>query len=274
MRTNRCRNSAYVIRGGVEGRERLRLLARVMRPTTLSLLERVGIRPRMTCLDVGCGGGDVAFDLARMVGAEGKVVGVDLDETKLAPARDEATAQQLGNVEFRKSEIGASDWRPEFAVVYARFLLTHLPDPLSALKKLRQALTPGGILVVEDIDFRGSFCHPSSPAYWRYVELYTQAVQHGGADPNIGPRLPGLLREVGCEQVQMHVVQPAGLEGEVKLVAPLTLENIADNVVTAGLASCAEVDQVVAELYEFARDPRTVIGLPRVVQAWGYSTRT
>ena len=33
----------YVIQGGVEGRERLRVLSRVMRPTTLALLDRVGI---------------------------------------------------------------------------------------------------------------------------------------------------------------------------------------------------------------------------------------
>ena len=41
----------YVIRGGVEGRERLRILARVMRPTTLSLFDRVGIDMGMVCLD-------------------------------------------------------------------------------------------------------------------------------------------------------------------------------------------------------------------------------
>jgi hypothetical protein len=43
----------YIIRGGVEGRERLRVLARVMRPATVSLLHRAGIRPGMACLDVG-----------------------------------------------------------------------------------------------------------------------------------------------------------------------------------------------------------------------------
>jgi ubiquinone/menaquinone biosynthesis C-methylase UbiE len=61
--------SDYVIRGGIEGRERLRILSRVMRPTTLDLLRRVGIRPGMACLEIGCGGGDLAFDMARMVGA-------------------------------------------------------------------------------------------------------------------------------------------------------------------------------------------------------------
>jgi 2-polyprenyl-3-methyl-5-hydroxy-6-metoxy-1,4-benzoquinol methylase len=55
----------YVIRGGVEGRERLRVLARVMWPTTEALLARVGTPRDARCLDIGCGGGDVTVELAR-----------------------------------------------------------------------------------------------------------------------------------------------------------------------------------------------------------------
>jgi hypothetical protein len=150
-------------------------------------------------------------------------------------------------------------------VAYARFLLTHLADPPAALMALR----PGGAVVVEDIDFAGHFCHPDCPALWRYVELYTRAVRRAGGYPTIGPRLPGLLADVGCERVQVNVVQPAGLDGEVKLVNPVTMENIADAVLAAGCVTRGEVDRVVAELYAFARDPRTVMSIARVVQAWG-----
>jgi len=73
----------YIIRGGIEGRERLRILSRVMQPTTLSSLRRVGIAPRMACLEVGCGSGDMAFDMARMVAPEGRVLATNIDETKL-----------------------------------------------------------------------------------------------------------------------------------------------------------------------------------------------
>ena len=47
----------YLIRGGIEGRERMRVVGRVLRPTTLALLERAGVADGMRCLDVGCGGG-------------------------------------------------------------------------------------------------------------------------------------------------------------------------------------------------------------------------
>ncbi len=65
------KTSEYILRGGVEGRERLRILSRVMRPSSL---QRAGIRPGMACLEIGCGGGDLAFDMARMTGPSGTVV--------------------------------------------------------------------------------------------------------------------------------------------------------------------------------------------------------
>jgi ubiquinone/menaquinone biosynthesis C-methylase UbiE len=263
----------YIIRGGVEGRERLRILARVMRPTTLSLLQRAGFQPGMACPDIGCGGGDVSFDLARLVGPSGRVVGIDIDEVKIEIARREAAAQEIANIEFRLANIGESLPEAEFDFAHARFLLSHLPNPAAALAKIRQALRPGRMLVVADTDFSGYFSDPKCPALWRYVELYTQTVKRRGGDANIGPRLPRLLAENGFEKVQMNVVQPAGAEGEVKLLTPLTMENIADAVLAEGLASRAEIVQLVAELYEFARAPGTVGAGPRVVEAWGYRTQ-
>jgi SAM-dependent methyltransferase len=261
--------SRYVIRGGVEGRERLRILARVMQPFTNALFERVSIGPGMACLDAGCGGGDVTFELARRVGPTGRVVGVDLDEIKLDMARQEAATFGFGYVTFHQTDVHAGQFEPEFDVVYARFLLTHLADPAAAIDRMQSWLRPGGMLVVEDIDFTGHFCHPESDTFRRYVELYSHAVKRRGGDPHIGPRLPALLLESGFDLVQMHVVQPAGIEGEVKLVNPLTMENIADSVIAEGLASQAEVDGIIAGLYEFAHSPRTVLSLPRIVQAWG-----
>jgi SAM-dependent methyltransferase len=261
--------SSYIIRGGVEGRERLRLLSRILRPTTLSLLDRTGVRSGMSCLDAGCGGGDVTLDLARLVGPTGRVVGIDIDATKLDLARQEAAAEQLANVDFR--QVAIDEWRPapEFDLVYFRFLLTHLPDPTAAVQTMRQALRPGGAIGVEDIDFAGHFCHPDCPAFARYVELYTQTVRLRGGEPHIGPKLPGMLLDCGFEHIGMNVVQPAGIDGEVKLLNPITMENIADAVVAAGFVSRAEVDEIVAGLYECARDGRTVMSVARVVQAWG-----
>jgi predicted O-methyltransferase YrrM len=243
-----------------------------MRPATLSLLDRAGIRPGMNCLEIGSGSGDVAFDLARIVGPAGRVVATDIDEIKLQLARKQAAQDHLSNLEFRLADILTAELET-FDFVHARFVLTHLADPRKALEKVREAIHPGGVLAVEDVDFRGHFSHPESPAFSRYVELYTRTAQLRGADPNIGPRLPGLLIESGFDGVQINLIQLAAMADESKLMAPLTMESIADSVLAEGLASRAEVDLLVCKLYEFARDPNTIVSGPRVVQTWGYRAK-
>jgi SAM-dependent methyltransferase len=262
-------NGRYVIKGGVEGRERLRLLSEVMGPSTRALLAGVGIPFGSTCLDVGCGGGDVTFELARAVGPSGRVVGVDRDRTKLDIAQREAGDQGLSNVVFENRDLTA--WEPDelFDIVYARFILTHLVTPAALVATLCRCLRPGGAMIFEDIEFRGHFAEPDCPAFRRYVELYTRTVQNRGADPNIGPRLPSLLREAGLQGVEMRLVQPAALEGGVKLLCCLTLEAVADAVLEDGLTTEEELRRTIDELYAFARDPHTVMGGPRVFQAWG-----
>ena len=259
----------YVIRGGSPGRERLRLLGRVMRPTTVSLLERAGLKPGMMCLDVGCGGGDVTREIARLIEPGGRVVGIDMDGTALALARTEAVALGLGNVEFRQVAVGEAGADGEFDVVYARFLLTHLRDPEQAVAWMLARVRPGGLMILEDIDCRGHFCHPSSAAFTRYLDVYTRLVHATGADPDIGPRLPELLLDAGCLDVQVHVVQPAGITGDVKLIAAVTMENIADALLAHGLVERREIDAMVEELYARGRDHRTLMSMPRIVQAWG-----
>jgi ubiquinone/menaquinone biosynthesis C-methylase UbiE len=98
----------YVIRGGRDGYARLQVLARARRADTVELLRRAGLRPGMRCLDLGCGGGDVSFELASLAGAAGSVVGIDMDEVKLALAQEAATERGFANVEFRAGNV--NDW--------------------------------------------------------------------------------------------------------------------------------------------------------------------
>lgn len=149
--------SRYVIRGGVQGRERLRMLSRVMRPTTLSLLRRAGIPRGASCLDVGCGGGDVSVELAKRVGPDGRVIGIDMDDVELQLARTEAEGHGLGNVQYRITDARGSLGDAEFDVAYARCLLSHLTDPAACIGSIHRALKPSGLLILEDIEISGIF---------------------------------------------------------------------------------------------------------------------
>ena len=264
----------YIIHGGIEGRERLRVLARAMYPTTAALLDRV-VTPGSVCLDVGCGGGDVSLELARRVGIHGRVVGIDMDEDKIRIAQEEALDAGAAQVEYVCRDVLGEPLQAEYDLVYARFLVTHLPERQAAVARLVGALRPDGVAVLEDIDFAGSFCHPPNRAYDRYCELYTRTAAARGGDANIGRQLPALLLGAGCARVATTIVQPAalspeGYERDVKLIAAVTMENIAESAILEDLTTREEVDEVVGELYRIARDDVTLVALPRVVQAVGY----
>jgi len=259
----------YAIRGGKEGKKRLDLLARVMVPTTMQLLDRVGLIRGMQCLDVGCGGGHVAVLMAAIVGPEGRVTGTDTDAEILGLAKEDAEAAKITNVTFHEQDACACLWRKEFDVAYARFLLSHLTDPENCLAAMVEACLAGGTIVIEDTDFAGSFCYPTCAAYERYKELYQQLVQRRGGDSNIGPKLPAMLRRAGIEGIQLNVVQPSHIHGEGKLMASITMSRISDALTAEGLSSEDEVQQILTELNHAAADCETVISLPRIFQVWG-----
>jgi ubiquinone/menaquinone biosynthesis C-methylase UbiE len=261
--------SRYVITGGKAGKDRLKLLSQVLLPTTSQLFKTAGIGEGMKCLDMGCGGGFVTLLLADLVGPGGKVIGADADAAILALAREDADAGRRGNVEFRQADALVCQGEEEYDLVYARCLLTHLSEPEKCLGEMIKACKPNGVVVIEDIDFTGSFCHPYSSAYQRYTELYQEVVRRRGGDANVGPKLPGMLRRAGVTEIQVGLAQPAHIEGEGKFMASITMARIADAVLSEQLATEDEVGQVIAELNDAAADPEFVIGFPRIFQVWG-----
>ena len=61
-------------------------------------------------------------------------------------------------------------------------------------------------------------------------------------------------------------MQPMALEGEKKLITPLTMENIGDAAIAEGLTTTEEVNELVKALYDYAQDPATLGGVPRIMR--------
>ncbi len=257
-----------MLRGGQAGEERLRLLNQVKWPTTERLLAAAGLRAGMRVLDLGCGGGAVTLKMAALVGAEGEVVGIDLDPSILRLAQQEADGSKLP-VTFRHLGAEELDEVAAYDFVYARYLLSHLRQPERALEAMVRALRPGGRLAVEDTFFPDHVCHPPNAAFDRFLELYGAVLRAKGADSAIGPRLMGMALDAGLSDVQVELIVPIFREGEGKRVAQVTMEHIREAVLGAELATSTEVDAVVTDLKAFADDERTLMSIAPTFQVWG-----
>ena len=101
--------SEYLL--GNTDREHERLIRQAARllPITEGFFREAGIASGQRILDVGSGVGDVAILLARLVGAGGKVVGIDRDPKSIRRATARVTEANLKNVEFVESDIAQCD---------------------------------------------------------------------------------------------------------------------------------------------------------------------
>lgn len=259
----------YVIAGGQEGKERLNVLSRVMNPYTKELLGRLGLKKGMHFLDNGCGGGNVAMMVAAIIQPEGRVTGTDNDNDIIELAEKEAAQKGLQNILFIPTSAYNIHFKNEFDIVYARFLLSHLNDPLAALERMKEATKRGGYVVIEDIQFSGHFCHPTNDAFREYLQLYSEAVKQKGADADIGPKLPALMKQAGIQNIAFDVIQPAFQSGEGKWMAYITLDKIKASIIHSGLAEEATIAKLLQELEIFTKNDDSIISLPRIFRAYG-----
>lgn len=101
----------------------------------------------VTVLDVGCGWGDTAIELAQMTGPTGRVLGLDCCDAFLEKGRRDAATAGLSNVRFVEANVQTYRFAPEFDLCFSRFGMMFFSNPVAAMRNVRAALKPGGRLV-------------------------------------------------------------------------------------------------------------------------------
>ncbi|HET6870596.1 MAG TPA: class I SAM-dependent methyltransferase [Solirubrobacteraceae bacterium] len=99
-------------------------------------------------LDVGCGFGDTTQRLAALIGADGEAVGVDAATRFIATAREEAGAAGVTNARFEIADVEQAVPGAPYEMAFSRFGTMFFANPVVALRNVRQALAPGGRLVM------------------------------------------------------------------------------------------------------------------------------
>jgi SAM-dependent methyltransferase len=255
-----------VIATGAAARGRLELIARVLWPTTESLLARTGAFDVARFVDVGCGIGDVASRVADH--GVGDVTGIDVNAEVVTAAV--ARSRERGSLAmFRPgalADLGVDAALCNFDVVFARCVLSHQSDPKRGLASMLAATRSAGMVLVEDVEVPAIWSSPPCDALVRHADLYVAAARGLGARPDVAREIPVLLRDLGAIDIDVGVVQPM-LDGPADLqVHARTMEAIAAPVVAQGLATGAEVAEIVAQLDELAATPGVFVTAPRIVQ--------
>jgi SAM-dependent methyltransferase len=195
-----------------------------------------------TALDLGCGPGHTTRLLAE-VGRARSTIGVDGSDRYLVVARARTDDATVTYVRHDVTDVPLPGGPP--SIVYARLLLSHLPDPPTLVERWRNQLGPGGVVVldeVEDIE--------APPGILRsYEELVVALVATQGAEMYAGR----LLAPLGGRCVEVHV--DASLAAR---IFGLNLGAWRDEALAHGLADEDHLDDVAAGLAALA--DRTSVG--------------
>jgi SAM-dependent methyltransferase len=237
---------------------RFHVLASMFDSGTIRHIKRRGIREGWSCLEVGGGGGSIAYWLSMRVGPQGRVLVTDLDTQHL----DVLTALELPNLEVQRHDL-TCDPLPDaaFDLVHARLVVMHLADKPAALRRMIAALKPGGWLVVEDFDSDQPIAS-SFPA----MRALRRALEMKGVDIHWGSAQPALLRRLGLGDVDAEgcaLQWRGGTPGAMLLRA--NYRQMRKDILDTGLLAPRELDAADARV----DDPGFMMRSPIMWTAWG-----
>ena len=180
--------------------ERLGLLHQIFDPYTIENMEAIGITESWRCLDVGAGAGSIASWMSDCVGSSGSVVATDINLRFL---------NQLNkpNLEVRQHNIVNDDIENNsYNLVHCRFLLMHLNEYKIALRKMAEAVKPGGWLLIEELDYCTAYANDeSNPRVVSFNDntrrLRASLIENGVSNVYFGRHVRSLIDEIGFTEV-------------------------------------------------------------------------
>ena len=203
------------------------------------LLAPLALAPGQTALDLGCGPGYVAAQIARLVGSSGRVHALDVNAEFVTRAR--AVAAEAG-VAKRVSVHHLTGERFPLARAscdraLAKNVLEYVPDVSATLRELHRVLKPGGMLTAIDSDWAFVLIEPLTPEEVR--ELFAAAAP-AFREPHIGRKLRGAFRSAGFSDVRVEIVASADDKGFLRPVVENML-GYARKFGTLSEARCADL---------------------------------
>ena len=106
------------------------------------------VKPGDKVVDAGCGFGDTAIKLARLVGPSGSVLAVDCCDAFLEFGRKDAKAAGITNITFLAEDVQTYPFEPVHDFCFSRFGTQFFENPVAGLRNMRKTLKPGGTMTM------------------------------------------------------------------------------------------------------------------------------
>lgn len=224
-------------------------------------------------LDVGCGTGAITAGIAKAVGSNGHVLGIDRDEALLEVARTEHA--MFPNLQFERGDATNLRFAAQFDIVTAARTLQWIAEPALAVSKMKQSAKTAGLLVILDYNHLRNQWEPDPPAEFKLFYDAFLAWRHAnGWDNEMADHLPELFRSAGLVDVQSRPQDETVERGEPEFARRTSLwseviESLGGQLAAAGFCTGPQLEEARDSYDSWARTAllkqtlamRTTIGI-------------
>lgn len=248
--------------------ERIETQAKSLSDSAHSLFKRVGVKEGMNCVDIGCGTGEVALMLAKMVGNSGQVTALDSSQKATEICNKKAKERNQRNITFLTREVYDTKIDEKFDLVYSRFLLEHLDAPQKAITEMLRLAKSGTTLILEDSDNSVWYSYPEDENVQQLRLLYSKLTKLMGGDDSFGRKLHELLHKAGLEpkiEVYSWCITKQNLDlwhATIKVV-----ERLREYIIGFGVVESSQFDQMISGLKSFYKNEGAIFVYPLTFRA-------
>lgn len=171
------------------------------------------IKPGMRVLDVGCGPGAISKGIAKLVGSNGSVVGIDNSEHLIA--RGKHLNQAVKNLELRFEDLFDHQPATKYDLIVSARVLQWLNNPQAALVKIMSMLRAGGQVSILDYNHNALELVPNPPK--EMLHLYAAFLRwrsDAGMNNQIAEDLPAYFKAVGFDAIEVIEANETYRKGE------------------------------------------------------------
>ncbi|MEZ4817012.1 MAG: methyltransferase domain-containing protein [Flavobacteriaceae bacterium] len=221
-----------------------------------------------TLLDLGCGPGFCTKELGYIVGASGKVIGIDKSEGFIHHLKEISKKDHL-SVEAICSDFNDLQLAPNsLDGMYCRWALAWIPNPENILKKVYDALKPGGKMVFHEYyDWSTHQIEPQLPHLTKAIKAAYKSFTDMDADLNIGRYLPGLVTELGMTVTHLRPMQKMATPKDLVWQWPKSFyESFFPRLVETGYLQKEDVPAALKDLQHLENTPGATICCPLMIE--------
>lgn len=262
----------YALDVGLSDLHRMTLLGNIYKHYNTQCIQHCGLNKGMHVADIGCGPGNMSLWLAEKVGTSGSVTAIDNSDEQLSILKDQLFQQNITHVIPKKVDIYelSHQLTQKFDLVYCRFLMVHLQDPLAAIKQLQKILKPQGCLIIAELDNRTWYSYPSSAHFQKEVNLLCETGKLRGVDLEIGKKLYTLFRQCHFNNIKVDIAQPV-LENENREYVIAKVKAWGKKYLEHHLVSQNELETLYDNIKQLAKNEEYLLLGARMFQVAGFN---